>query len=255
MLTFFMLAKIVAAMILLLFLSPAVHADIYKYTDENGVICFTDAPFGKKTERVAKEKRSDLSIESRALQQTTTKRPPASSSAGTADYTAYVREAASKYEIEPELIRAVIRAESNGNHRAVSRKGAMGLMQLMPQTANDMNVSNPFNPEENIEGGTRYLRYLIEKFNGDITLALAAYNAGPQTVEKYGNVPPISETVQYVKKVFAFYRGRRNVTIQGGREPATKNFNVPTVVYKIVLEDGTVLFTNSSLAKTGKVRF
>jgi hypothetical protein len=254
MLRFFMLAKIVAAMTLLLFLSPAVHADIYKYTDENGVICFTDAPFGKKTEKVAQEKTSDLSVESRASQ-TPGKRPAASASAGPVDYTAYVREAASKYEIEPELIRAVIRAESNGNHRAVSRKGAMGLMQLMPQTASDMNVSNPFNPEENIEGGTRYLRYLIEKFNGDITLALAAYNAGPRTVEKYGNVPPITETVQYVKKVFAFYRGGRNVTVQGGRDSATKNFNVPTVVYKIVLEDGTVLFTNSSLAKTGKVRF
>jgi soluble lytic murein transglycosylase-like protein len=255
MLRFFMLAKIVAAMTLLLFLSPAVHADIYKYTDENGVICFTDAPFGKKTEKVLKERTSDLRTESRSLPRTSPKRLPASASAGPVDYTAYVHEAASKYEIEPELIRAVIKAESNGDHRAVSRKGAMGLMQLMPQTANDMNVSNPFNPEENIEGGTRYLRYLLEKFNGDITLALAAYNAGPQTVEKYGNVPPISETIQYVKKVFAFYRGRRNVAIQGGLEPSTKNFKVPTVVYKIVLEDGTMLFTNSSLAKTGKVRF
>jgi hypothetical protein len=254
MLRFLMLAKIVAAMTLLLFLSPAVYADIYKYTDEHGVICFTDAPYGKKTEKVVKEKTSDLSIESR-VSRNPAKQPPASASAGPVDYTAYVREAASKYEIEPELIRAVIKAESNGNHRAVSRKGAMGLMQLMPQTANDMNVSNPFNPEENIEGGTRYLRYLIEKFNGDITLALAAYNAGPRTVEKYGNVPPISETIQYVKKVFAFYRGRRNVTIQDEREPATKSYKVPAVVYKIILEDGTVLFTNSSLAKTGKVRF
>jgi soluble lytic murein transglycosylase-like protein len=254
MLTFFMRAKTVAAMTLLLFLSPAVHADIYKYTDENGVICFTDAPFGKKTEKVAKEKTSDLSIDNR-VSRTSAKRLRASTSAGLVDYAAYVRQAASKYEIEPELIRAVIKAESNGDHRAVSPKGAMGLMQLMPQTANDMNVSNPFNPEENIEGGTRYLRYLLEKFNGDITLALAAYNAGPQTVEKYGNVPPISETVQYVKKVFAFYRGRHNVTIKGEREQAAKNFKVPAVVYKIVLEDGTVLFTNSSLAETGKVRF
>jgi soluble lytic murein transglycosylase-like protein len=255
MLTFFMFAKIVTAMTLVLSLSPVVRADIYKYTDENGVICFTDAPFGKKTERVAKEKTTDLPTENRAVTRTSANRPAASTFAGPVDYAPYVRKAASKYEVEPELIRAVIKAESNGDHRAVSPKGAKGLMQLMPQTANDMNVSNPFNPEENIEGGTRYLRYLLEKFNGDITLAVAAYNAGPQAVEKYGNVPPISETIQYVKKVFAFYRGKHNITLRDGREQATKNFRVPTVVYKIVLEDGTVLFTNSSLAKTGKVRF
>ena len=87
----------------------------------------------------------------------------------------------------------------------------MGLMQLMPSTANDMNVGNPFNPEENIEGGTRYLRYLIEKFNGNLTLAMAAYNSGPKTVERYGNVPPISETRQYVNRVFALYNGKRTL--------------------------------------------
>jgi soluble lytic murein transglycosylase-like protein len=255
MLRFFMLAKMVAAMTLLFFFVPAVQAQIYRYTDENGVICFTDAPFGRKTERVAQEKKGSLRVSNRTLARTSSKRLRTSASPGPADYTAYVREAASKYDIEPELIRAVIRAESNGNHRAVSRKGAMGLMQLMPQTANDMNVSNPFNPEENIEGGTRYLRYLLEKFNGDITLALAAYNAGPKTVEKYGDIPPISETIQYVKKVFAFYKGRRTVAMQSGSEPAAKNVSVPAVVYKIVLADGTVLFTNSSLAKTGNVRF
>ncbi len=250
-----MVAKIVAVISLLVFFSPAVHADIYKYVDEHGVICFTDAPFGRKTEKVSEEKKSGQRFDSRAPAHTYAKKMQVSVSAGSADYSAYVREAAAKYEIEPELIRAVIKTESNGDHRAVSRKGAMGLMQLMPQTASDMNVSNPFSPEENIEGGTRYLRYLLEKFNGDITLAVAAYNAGPKTVEKYGNVPPISETIQYVKRVFALYRGKRSIPLQGTPEPAAKNFKVPTVVYKIVLEDGTVLFTNSALAKTGRVRF
>ncbi len=255
MLRFLMLAKMVAAIALLVYFSPAVHADIYKYTDEHGVICFTDAPFGRKTEKVVKEKKSSRATPIRAAARAYSRSKPSSTSAEVVDYSDYVREAAAKYAVEPELIRAVIKTESNGDHRAVSRKGAMGLMQLMPQTANDMNVSNPFNPEENIEGGTRYLRYLLEKFNGDITLALAAYNAGPGTVEKYGKIPPISETIRYVKKVFALYRGKRTIPVQGGSEPATKNFNVPAVVYKIVLEDGTVLFTNSSLAKTGKVRF
>jgi hypothetical protein len=250
-----MLAKIVAAIALLFFFAPAVHADIYKYVDEHGVICFTDSPFGRKTERVEKEKRPAHVARKRTVARAHPKRRPLTASAGASDYSSYVREAAAKYEIEPALIRAVIKTESNGDHRAVSPKGAMGLMQLMPQTASDMNVSNPFNPEENIEGGTRYLRYLLEKFNGDITLALAAYNAGPGTVEKYGKIPPISETIRYVKKVFAIYRGKHTVTLRDGGEPAAKNFNVPAVVYKIVLADGTVLYTNSSLAKAGNVRF
>ncbi len=250
-----MLAKIVAATVLVVFFSPAVHADIYKYTDEQGVICFTDSPYGRKTEKVVKESKSKPVTDNRAVSRAYSKSVALSAPAAPVDYSAYVSEAAAKYAVEPELIRAVIKTESNGNHRAVSRKGAMGLMQLMPQTANDMNVSNPFNPEENIEGGTRYLRYLLEKFNGDITLAVAAYNAGPKTVEKYGNIPPISETIQYVKRVFTLYKGKRSIPVQADAEPATKNLKVPSVVYKIVLEDGTVLFTDSSLAKTGKVRF
>jgi Transglycosylase SLT domain/Domain of unknown function (DUF4124) len=240
---------------MLFFLSCATaYADIYKYTDENGVICYTDAPLGKKPEKVLKEKKTDIRIQSQAQ----IKSHPVNKAVGTpspADYSAYVHKAASKYEIEPELIRAVIKTESNGNHRAVSKKGAMGLMQLMPTTAADMNVSNPFNPEENIEGGTRYLRFLLEKFNGDTTLALAAYNAGPKTVEKYGNIPPISETIQYVKRVFSFYKGKQAYQFNDVKEPAKRDYQLPTVVYRMVLDDGTVLFTNSPLAKTGKVRF
>ncbi len=232
-----------------------VYADIYKYTDENGVICYTDAPFGKKPEKILKEKKSDTRVQGKTQIRNNAVKKTVASASLPSDYSVYVHNAASKYEVEPELIRAVIKTESNGNHRAVSRKGAMGLMQLMPTTAADMNVSNPFNPEENIEGGTRYLRYLLEKFNGDTTLALAAYNAGPKTVEKYGNVPPISETVQYVKKVFSLYKGRQSYTLRDTQEPVRKDFQVPTVVYRMVLDDGTVLFTNSSLAKTGKVRF
>lgn len=244
-----------AAIVTLLFLAcTTVYADIYKYTDENGVICYTNAPLGKKPDKVLKEKKADMRtqnqarVRSHAVNKTAAAPVPA-------DYNAYVHKAASKYEVEPELIRAVIKTESNGNHRAVSKKGAIGLMQLMPSTAADMNVSNPFNPEENIEGGTRYLRYLLEKFNGDTTLALAAYNAGPKTVERYGNIPPIAETVQYVKKVFSLYKGKQSYQFSDSQEPVRKDYQIPTVVYKIVLDDGTVLFTNSSLARTGKVRF
>jgi hypothetical protein len=110
-----------------------------------------------------------------------------------------------RYRIEPLLISAVIKVESNWDPRAVSRKGAMGLMQLMPSTAKEMEVDNPFNPEENIEGGLKYLRYLLNKFNGDLNLALAAYNAGPNRIQKYGGIPPITETQRYVKRILSLY--------------------------------------------------
>ncbi len=110
-----------------------------------------------------------------------------------------------KYEIEPSLVYAVIRVESNWDTKALSRSGAKGLMQLMPSTAKELNVKNPFDPEENLEGGIRYLKYLLDKFDGEITLALAAYNAGPNKVRKFRGVPPIKETRQYVERVLSFY--------------------------------------------------
>ena len=223
----------------LLLLSGAVSADIYKYVDENGVLCYTDAPFGKKQEKVLKEskaRRAEPREEAVTLRR---------------DYSPYIHKAAAKYDLEPELIKAVIKTESNGNHRAVSRKGAMGLMQLMPTTANDMNVSNPFNPEENIEGGAKYLKYLLERFNGNLTLALAAYNSGPKTVEKYGAVPPIDETRQYVKRIFNLYSGRKSYALTDAGSTTGQKV---TPIYKVVLEDGTILFTNATLEKTGKTR-
>ena len=220
----------------------AASAEVFKYVDEDGVICYTDAPLGKKAEKVLadtdkKVLRNKNITEKKPVLQTT--------------YSHYVQKAAQKYDIEPELIHAVIRTESNGNHRAVSKKGAIGLMQLMPSTANDMNVGNPFNPEENIEGGTRYLKYLIEKFNGNLTLALAAYNSGPKTVEKYGNVPPITETRQYVNKVFSLYNGKKQYALSG---PSESYEEKPAPIYKIVLDDGTILFTNATLEKKPKIR-
>ncbi|MCK5504288.1 MAG: lytic transglycosylase domain-containing protein [Thermodesulfovibrionia bacterium] len=114
-----------------------------------------------------------------------------------------------KYKIEPSLVSALIKVESNWDHKAVSQRGAKGLMQLMPSTAKDMNVNNPFNPEENIEGGMRYLRYLLDKFDGDIALALAAYNAGPGKIQKYKGMPPILETKQYVERILSIYNNKK----------------------------------------------
>ena len=112
-----------------------------------------------------------------------------------------IADSAVRYDISEDLIKAVMQAESGGNHLAISEKGAKGLMQLVDSTAADMGVNNIFDPAENIEGGAKYLRKMLDRFDGDLKLALAGYNAGPGNVEKYGGVPPFSETRTYVDKV------------------------------------------------------
>lgn len=119
----------------------------------------------------------------------------------------HIKEYSFKYELDPELIKAVIKVESNYNPRAVSSKGAIGLMQLLPSTAKLMGVNNPYNIKENIYGGCKYLKYLLEEFSGDLKLALAAYNSGKETVLQYKGIPPFKETINYVKKVMNIYNG------------------------------------------------
>jgi len=120
-------------------------------------------------------------------------------------YNEIINQVAERFEVESSLIIAIIKTESDFNHTAVSRKGAEGLMQIMPDTASMMKLEKPFNPEENIMAGTRYLRLLLERFNNDKTLALAAYNAGPETVEIYHGVPPFPETRNFIHKVLSYY--------------------------------------------------
>lgn len=226
----------------ILFISTVVYADIYKYVDENGVVCYTDTPPGKNAKRVIKDNTNSAPIQ----------KPAKIEFKNTDGYHHIVHEKSRQYNIDPSLIKAVIKTESNWDSMAVSRKGAMGLMQLMPTTANEMNVRNPFNPEENIEGGTRYLKYLLERFNGDLILALAAYNAGPKTIEKFGLVPPITETRQYVNKVLSLYNGKTTHSLTGNN---TAKKEKPEPIYKVILEDGTVLFTNSTFFSKNPDRF
>jgi soluble lytic murein transglycosylase-like protein len=179
---------------------------------------------------------------------TSRKKPPATTAkarqkAVSPEYKTLVEEKSKKHNVDPKLVKAVINAESNWNPKAVSPKGAMGMMQLMPKTANDMGVANPFNPEQNIEGGVKYLRFLLDKFNGNLSLAIAAYNAGPTRVEKVNGVPAIPETVSYVRRVINAYSGN-NLDMIHAAAP------MQTAIRRVVLEDGSVLFTNAVSVKS-----
>jgi len=232
--------------VMFMLIAAPVSADIFKYVDDLGVICYTDTPAGKKADRIYQD------ADDKASEHQSSRNHSATGSRG-AEYHQIIHEKASMYDLDPSLIKAVITTESNWDRTAVSRKGAMGLMQLMPATAMDMNVRNPYDPEENIEGGTKYLRHLLERFNGDLTLALAAYNAGPATVEKFGYVPPIIETKHYVKKVLSLYQGKKVFPALSSVPAKSRKQYEP--IYKVPQADGSMLFTNSSLLSKNTARF
>jgi soluble lytic murein transglycosylase-like protein len=145
---------------------------------------------------------------------------PAESAQPAPDLDDVVRAASGTYHLDPDLVNSVIRAESGFNVRAVSPKGAQGLMQLMPQTAAQLGVQNVFDPQANVEGGTRYLRELLERYDFDLIKALAAYNAGPQRVEQYGGVPPYHETKAYVARIVRDFN-KKKLAAQNPKKTAT----------------------------------
>ena len=169
-------------------------ADIYRYVDRDGVIHFSNTqPVGKFTLYLREAPKA-------------APRAPASSLPGASWMNGYVDRVSRANDLPPALVRAIIKAESNWQRDAVSRKGAKGVMQLMPFTSKRLRVDDPFDPIENIEGGIMYIKELLVAFEGNLTNTIAAYNAGPGAVRKYGGVPPYEETRVYVRRVMELYR-------------------------------------------------
>jgi len=206
--------------------SPAFASSLYRLVDEDGVTHFTNAPTDPRFRRVG------------ALSGTAQgwlRLPEGVSSR----FGPEIREVAARHGVAADLVEAVIRVESAFNPRAVSNKGAQGLMQLMPRTASSLGVRNAFDPRENIDGGVRHLRYLLDRYPGNVSLALAAYNAGEKAVDHYGGIPPYAETQQYVQKILG----------PGGA--GSSRSGVHNVVYRYIEPDGTVTLTNIPRGKSG----
>ena len=195
-------------------------ADAFKLTEADGTLHFTNAPTDPRYQRMGFTTGTQAGF----------LRLP---QGDTGPYVQEIRDASARYGVPIKLVSAVIRAESGFNPRAVSRKGAQGLMQLMPGTASMLGVRNSFDPRDNIDGGVRHLRSLIDRFPDNLPMALAAYNAGERAVVQYRGIPPYPETQDYVTKVMSLY----GVPVEGGTAP-------PTRIYQIVAPDGTTTYTN-----------
>jgi hypothetical protein len=187
---------------LVLFFPFSGYCAVYGYVDEEGVYHFTNIPpLGKKYHTVISDRSKTVFTATSGFK---------GGSINNNDYDRLIARHSETHGVDPSLVKAVVKAESNFNPNAVSQKGAQGLMQLMPDTAKLMKVGNAFDPDENIRGGARYLRYLEDTF-GDLELTLAAYNAGPQRViENKMNVPAIEETRNFIKKVKYYYHKLKN---------------------------------------------
>src|SRR5499433_667696 len=206
---------------LVLLSSTSVGAQVYRLSEGDGTVHFTNAPTDPRYKNLAGYS-SGTSAGFLRL-------PPAD----TARYAAEIKAASDRYGVPERLVQAVIRAESAFNPKAVSVKGAQRLMQLMPETASMLGVRNSFDPQQNIDGGVRHLRGLIDRFGNDLPLALAAYNAGEKAVINYRGIPPFPETRDYVTRVLHFYDGGTN-----GSASAS------SAVYRTVGDDGTIVYTN-----------
>jgi soluble lytic murein transglycosylase-like protein len=201
----FELMKILIPLFSLVFpalsLVPPVAADVYVYKDKQGVLTFTNVPTHQGFQRVIREGNARFS------------------GPGTlaSSYEALIRSASNRHHVDADLIRAVIKVESDFDSSARSNKGAAGLMQLMPDTARLHNVVDLYDPSANIDGGVRHLKLLLQKYQGDLELSLAAYNAGIKAIEKHGGIPPFAETRDYVRRVLNYYQTYRGDSLHAIR--------------------------------------
>jgi soluble lytic murein transglycosylase-like protein len=177
-------------------------ADIYKYVDDEGVERYTDAPTDRRYKIFMRDIKKDRKLRTNFHLASCNRNPE--------EFDPIIKNLAMEYGVDRSLVKAVIHAESGYNPNAVSTKGAQGLMQLMPKTAQSLKVCNTFDPKDNIRGGIKYLRFLLDTFRGDVTLALAAYNAGLARVSQYGGVPPYTETRNYISKVLSYQKSYQN---------------------------------------------
>jgi len=176
-------------------------ADIYRYEDSEGVVHFTDAPTDKRFKIFMRDLKKDKKLRTSFRLPGYARNP--------AEFEPIIQSCAKEFGVDCSLVKAVIHAESGYNPNAVSPKGAQGLMQLMPSTAKGLKVADTMNPSDNIRGGVRYLRFLLDTFKGNEELALAAYNSGLNKVAKYGGIPPYQETRQYVSRVMSYRNSYR----------------------------------------------
>ena len=191
----------ITVILLALFISNGVMADIYKYTDNDGRVYYTDEPRNSLYKRIIKTKTYRYSNLNSYIGKVS-----AYSGANKKRYTGLIEQAALKHQVDAKLVHAVIQTESAYNSTAQSPKGAVGLMQLMPDTARRFGVTDRNDPDQNVDGGTRYLKHLINLFNPNLDLAVAAYNAGENAVIRYNNsIPPYPETQNYVRQFLASY--------------------------------------------------
>jgi soluble lytic murein transglycosylase-like protein len=192
------ICRLLLCVFLVTVLTHRADADIYKYEDEEGVLHFTDVPTHRGYKIFIKDLKKDKKLRTNFRLTGLSRNPD--------EFDPIINTLSSEYGVDRSLVKAVIHAESGYNPNAISPKGASGLMQLMPGTARDLKVCNTFDPRDNIRGGVRYLRFLLDTFRGDVPLALAAYNAGLATVSKYGGIPPYEETRNYVSRVLSYQK-------------------------------------------------
>jgi soluble lytic murein transglycosylase-like protein len=201
----------VALLAALLVLPGLSEAQVFRYVDKDGVLHFTNVP--TLPSQVKTPTMPPYAANLVNNMHSTPSRPfyplrslvPSCNLLNQSFYDPHIQYSCRRYGLDYRLVKALIRAESAYDAGALSPKGAMGLMQLMPGTSRDLGVTNPFDPGENIDGGVRYLRFLLDRFNNNIALALAAYNAGPEAVQKHGGIPPYEETRNYVQRVLEYY--------------------------------------------------